>query len=75
MKALIDRSVDAHGVEDIVIGSCHRGRLNMLSNVLRKPNEAMFSEFFPSSTEDSSSFEAGDVKTHLGMVLFPLHSH
>lgn len=44
MKALIDRSVD-YGVKDIVIGMPHRGRLNVLSNVVRKPNESIFSEF------------------------------
>ncbi|RFU24092.1 hypothetical protein B7463_g12249, partial [Scytalidium lignicola] len=64
MKALIDRSVD-YGVKDIVIGMPHRGRLNVLSNVVRKPNESIFSEFAGSSTaEDEGS---GDVKYHLGM--------
>ena len=64
MKALIDRSVD-YGVKDIVIGMPHRGRLNVLSNVVRKPNESIFSEFSGSSAaEDEGS---GDVKYHLGM--------
>ncbi|KAH8677287.1 2-oxoglutarate dehydrogenase E1 [Xylariales sp. PMI_506] len=64
MKALIDRSVD-YGVKDIVIGMPHRGRLNVLSNVVRKPNESIFSEFAGSSAaEDEGS---GDVKYHLGM--------
>ncbi|KAK8078422.1 2-oxoglutarate dehydrogenase E1 component [Apiospora saccharicola] len=64
MKALIDRSVD-YGVKDIVIGMPHRGRLNVLSNVVRKPNESIFSEFAGSAGgEDEGS---GDVKYHLGM--------
>ena len=64
MKALIDRSVD-YGVKDIVIGMPHRGRLNVLSNVVRKPNESIFSEFGGSTAaEDEGS---GDVKYHLGM--------
>lgn len=64
MKALIDRSVD-YGVKDIVIGMPHRGRLNVLSNVVRKPNESIFSEFGGSAEpEDEGS---GDVKYHLGM--------
>ncbi|KAJ9149403.1 Alpha-ketoglutarate dehydrogenase complex subunit [Pleurostoma richardsiae] len=64
MKALIDRSVD-YGVKDIVIGMPHRGRLNVLSNVVRKPNESIFSEFAgTSAAEDEGS---GDVKYHLGM--------
>lgn len=64
MKALIDRSVD-YGVKDIVIGMPHRGRLNVLSNVVRKANESIFSEFGGSAeAEDEGS---GDVKYHLGM--------
>lgn len=64
MKALIDRSVD-HGVKEIVIGMPHRGRLNVLSNVVRKPNESIFSEF--AGTADPSDEGSGDVKYHLGM--------
>ncbi|KAJ5522111.1 hypothetical protein N7527_006226 [Penicillium freii] len=64
MKALIDRSVD-YGIKDIVIGMPHRGRLNVLSNVVRKPNESIFSEF-AGSTEPSDE-GSGDVKYHLGM--------
>ncbi|KAA8917679.1 hypothetical protein TRICI_000176 [Trichomonascus ciferrii] len=62
MKSLIDRSVE-YGVEDIVIGMPHRGRLNMLSNVIRKPNESIFCEFSGSASFDEGS---GDVKYHLG---------
>lgn len=62
MKILIDESVE-HGVEDIVIGMPHRGRLNMLSNVVRKPNESILSEFSGSASFDTGS---GDVKYHLG---------
>ena len=64
MKALIDRSVD-YGVKDIVIGMPHRGRLNVLSNVVRKPNESIFSEF--AGTADPNDEGSGDVKYHLGM--------
>ncbi|KAK5136076.1 2-oxoglutarate dehydrogenase E1 component [Meristemomyces frigidus] len=64
MKALIDRSVD-YGVKDIVIGMPHRGRLNVLSNVVRKPNESIFSEFGGSA--DAEDEGSGDVKYHLGM--------
>ncbi|TLD20915.1 2-oxoglutarate dehydrogenase E1 component mitochondrial precursor [Venturia nashicola] len=64
MKALIDRSVD-YGVKDIVIGMPHRGRLNVLSNVVRKPNESIFSEF--AGTADPTDEGSGDVKYHLGM--------
>ncbi|KAA6410782.1 MAG: oxoglutarate dehydrogenase (succinyl-transferring) E1 component [Lasallia pustulata] len=64
MKALIDRSVD-YGIKDIVIGMPHRGRLNVLSNVVRKPNESIFSEFGGSA--EPSDEGSGDVKYHLGM--------
>ena len=64
MKALIDRSVD-YGIKDIVIGMPHRGRLNVLSNVVRKPNESIFSEF--GGTAEPSDEGSGDVKYHLGM--------
>jgi len=64
MKALIDRSVD-YGVKDVVIGMPHRGRLNILSNVVRKPNESIFSEF--SGSAEPGDEGSGDVKYHLGM--------
>jgi 2-oxoglutarate dehydrogenase E1 component len=64
MKALIDRSVD-YGCKEIVIGMPHRGRLNVLSNVVRKPNESIFSEFTGSTAQNDEG--SGDVKYHLGM--------
>ncbi len=63
MKALIDRSVD-HGIKHVTIGMPHRGRLNVLANVIRKPIEAILNEF--SGGGDSDNFQAGDVKYHLG---------
>ncbi|KAH9020300.1 thiamine diphosphate-binding protein [Lactarius pseudohatsudake] len=63
MKALIDRSVD-HGVKHVTIGMPHRGRLNVLANVIRKPIEAILNEF--SGVVDSDAFQPGDVKYHLG---------
>jgi len=44
MKALIDTGADL-GVENVVIGMPHRGRLNVLANVVRKPMSQIFSEF------------------------------
>ncbi|THH31472.1 hypothetical protein EUX98_g2722 [Antrodiella citrinella] len=63
MKALIDRSVE-HGVKHVTIGMPHRGRLNVLANVIRKPIEAILNEFSGTADEDDSP--AGDVKYHLG---------
>ena len=65
MKALIDWCVEL-GATSVVMGMPHRGRLNVLSNVVRKPHASIFSEF--SGTLDNSVEGSGDVKYHLGMV-------
>lgn len=60
MKALIDRSVD-NGVKAVTMGMPHRGRLNVLGNVIRKPIEAILNEF--SGTVNGGELDAGgDVK-------------
>ena len=64
LKAIVDTSAD-HGVRNIVFACCHRGKLNVLSNVVRKPNELIFNEFSSNST--SRHPISGDVKYHLGM--------
>ncbi|BFZ53970.1 2-oxoglutarate dehydrogenase E1 component [Savitreella phatthalungensis] len=64
MKELIDDSVE-RGIQSIVIGMPHRGRLNVLANVVRKPTEAIFSEF--AGSQEPSDEGSGDVKYHLGM--------
>ncbi|EEB96771.1 hypothetical protein MPER_04039, partial [Moniliophthora perniciosa FA553] len=61
MKALIDRSVE-NGVKHITMGMPHRGRLNVLANVIRKPIEAILNEFSGAEGDEP----AGDVKYHLG---------
>ena len=53
------------GAKEIKIGMPHRGRLNVLGNVMRKPYKAIFSEFFGKSTQTKKDF-GGDVKYHLG---------
>ncbi len=53
------------GAKEIKIGMPHRGRLNVLANVMGKPFRAIFSEFFGKSVTASKDFE-GDVKYHLG---------
>lgn len=62
MKQVIDRSTE-HGVECVVMGMPHRGRLNVLANVCRKPLEQILSQFAGLEAADEGS---GDVKYHLG---------
>jgi 2-oxoglutarate dehydrogenase E1 component len=52
------------GIMEFNIGMAHRGRLNVLANVLEKPNENIFKEFEGESYEERISL--GDVKYHLG---------
>jgi 2-oxoglutarate dehydrogenase E1 component len=52
------------GIEEFIIGMPHRGRLNILANILKKPYELIFREFTGKSFIDSISL--GDVKYHLG---------
>ena len=54
------------GVREIVVGMAHRGRLNILHNILGKPFRAIISEFLgnPANPEDAGG--SGDVKYHMG---------
>ncbi|HVM21831.1 MAG TPA: 2-oxoglutarate dehydrogenase E1 component [Sphingomicrobium sp.] len=54
------------GVEEIDIGMAHRGRLNVLSNVMGKPYRAIFHEFAGGATNPADVGGSGDVKYHLG---------
>ena len=65
---LLDTIVEdapSHTIGEIVFGMAHRGRLNVLTNVLGKSYESMFSEFEDSPLLDSP-FGSGDVKYHRG---------
>lgn len=54
------------GIEEIVLGMAHRGRLNVLANVMSKPFQAIFHEFQGGSTKPEDVGGSGDVKYHLG---------
>ncbi len=56
----------AGGVQEIVIGMAHRGRLNVLANVMQKPFQAIFHEFAGGSSNPDDVGGSGDVKYHLG---------
>ncbi|XP_061553768.1 2-oxoglutarate dehydrogenase complex component E1 isoform X2 [Phycodurus eques] len=64
LKTIIDKS-SASGVESVVMGMPHRGRLNVLANVIRKELEQIFCQFDPKL--ESADEGSGDVKYHLGM--------
>ena len=54
------------GVKEIVLGMSHRGRLNVLANVMAKPYRQIFHEFQGGSVNPSDIEGSGDVKYHLG---------
>ena len=54
------------GIREIVIGMAHRGRLNVLGNVMAKPLRAIFNEFKGGSFKPDDVEGSGDVKYHLG---------
>ena len=56
----------ALGIEDIELGMAHRGRLNVLSQVMSKPPRAIFHEFKGGSYTPEEMEGSGDVKYHLG---------
>ncbi|HEX8642648.1 MAG TPA: 2-oxoglutarate dehydrogenase E1 component [Allosphingosinicella sp.] len=56
----------AFGVQSMVFGMAHRGRLNVLANVMAKPYRAIFSEFAGGSANPEDVGGSGDVKYHLG---------
>lgn len=64
LDALIELSSSLGG-EEVVIGMAHRGRLNVLANIMGKTYEQIFNEFEGTAVPDLS-FGSGDVKYHLG---------
>ncbi|MDQ6609237.1 MAG: thiamine pyrophosphate-dependent enzyme, partial [Bacteroidota bacterium] len=64
LDSIISTSVDL-GVKEVVIGMAHRGRLNVLANILGKTYEQIFSEFEGTAILDQT-MGSGDVKYHLG---------
>jgi len=65
MEQIIKRG-GSLGVEEIVIGMPHRGRLSVLANVMGKPYRAIFNEFQGGSFKPEDVDGSGDVKYHLG---------
>jgi len=64
LDAIINTAAE-HGVEEVVIGMAHRGRLNVLANIMGKTYEEIFSEFEGTAVLDQT-MGSGDVKYHMG---------
>ena len=64
LDAVIDCGAEM-GIKEFVIGMAHRGRLNVLANIMGKSYEEIFTEFESLEYDDDVQF-AGDVKYHLG---------
>ncbi len=64
LDAMINTAAE-YGVKEAVIGMAHRGRLNVLANILGKTYEQIFSEFEGTAVPDTT-MGSGDVKYHLG---------
>lgn len=65
LDALITEAAN-QGVKDVVIGMAHRGRLNVLANIMQKPAKHIFTEFDGKDYADVADTFDGDVKYHLG---------
>ena len=63
LDSIINNAADM-GVEEVVIGMAHRGRLNVLANIMGKTYEQIFNEF--EGTQPDLTMGDGDVKYHMG---------
>ncbi len=64
MDKILNQAAE-HGIEEIVLGMSHRGRLNVLTNIIGKSYESIFNEF--EDNKDPNTIQgSGDVKYHLG---------
>jgi len=64
LNALMEKGTDL-GIQDYVIGMAHRGRLNVLANIMGKPVRDIFAEFEGKLSEEENVY-GGDVKYHMG---------
>jgi len=67
ISVLLRTAVENYGVKECVLGMAHRGRLNTLVNIFKKPVRELFNEFEGKDFEDENL--DGDVKYHLGLTL------
>ncbi|GGK54882.1 MULTISPECIES: 2-oxoglutarate dehydrogenase E1 component [Flavobacteriaceae] len=67
ISSVIRNAAEVYDVDEFVLGMAHRGRLNTLTNIFRKPIRDVFSEFEGKDFEDKTI--DGDVKYHLGLTI------
>jgi len=67
LATILRDAVEDYGVREVVLGMAHRGRLNTLTNIFKKPIRHLFSEFEGKDFEDQTI--DGDVKYHLGLTM------
>ncbi len=67
LGSIIRTAAEKYDVDEFVLGMAHRGRLNTLINIFRKPVRDLFSEFEGKDFEDQNI--DGDVKYHLGLTI------
>ena len=65
LEQILKRSSE-YGVEDFSFACAHRGRLNILANIVKKPHVQIFGEFIHGGENAQSDQGSGDVKYHLG---------
>ena len=68
ISSIIRNAAELYDVDEFVLGMAHRGRLNTLTNIFRKPIRDVFSEFEGKDFEDEDI--DGDVKYHLGLTTY-----
>ncbi len=73
LEAIVEKAPD-YLIREIIIGMSHRGRLNVLANLLRKPYEEVFAQFEENYLPESMDGD-GDVKYHLGFSSDRVNSH
>ncbi len=68
ISSVIRNAAELYDADEFVLGMAHRGRLNTLTNIFRKPIRDVFSEFEGKDFEDEGI--DGDVKYHLGLTTY-----
>ena len=65
LQNMVEKAGD-QGMSDIILGMAHRGRLNVLTNIMNKPLEQMIGSFENALVNEDGVDSAGDVKYHMG---------